>query len=170
MPLRRRDLLFGLGGLALSGAKAARAAPGVIKADGILVLKAARTLHLLQHRASVATYPIALGAHPIGPKRRAGDSRTPEGHYRIDGRNPDSPYHLALHISYPNAADAARARAARRDPGGNICLHGLPDGYEALDPAAWNVDWTRGCIAVSDRAIEEIWARVDDGTPIEIRP
>lgn len=172
--VRRRGFLGGLAGAGLMRALPARAVPAgalAAPADLVLVLKADRLLHLLRDGAGiVATYPVALGRQPVGPKRRLGDQRTPEGRYRIDGRNAESRFHLALHISYPDAADRERAAAAGADPGGDICLHGLPPGYEALDPPAFVRDWTDGCIAVSDRAIEEIWDRVEDGTPIVIRP
>jgi len=142
-----------------------------LKADKILVLKSARKLELLKDGVVVKTYPIALGANPIGPKRILGDGKTPEGTYTIDARQPHSHYHLALHISYPSAADRALAVAADRDPGGDIEIHGLPGWYEGpLDPAHFDKDWTHGCISVGDRAIEEIYAAVDIGTPIEIRP
>ena len=111
-----------------------------------------------------------LGRDPIGPKLRQGDSRTPEGIYQIDRRQAESHYHLALHISYPSTADTARARAEGVDPGGAIFIHGYPVGFEWADPALLRLDWTAGCIAVSDRAIEEIWRMVADGTVIEIRP
>ena len=146
------------------------AAP-TLRADQILVLKSARKLELLKDGRVVKTYPIALGASPIGPKHIAGDGKTPEGVYTIDARQPRSRYHLALHISYPNAMDRARAAAADRDPGGDIEIHGLPGWYEGpLDPVQFDKDWTHGCISVGDRAIEEIYAAVDVGTPIEIRP
>lgn len=142
-----------------------------LTADKVLVLKAARKLELLKDGRVVKTYPIALGASPIGPKRSIGDDKTPEGVYTIDGRQPHSLYHLALHISYPNDADRARAAAAHRDPGGDIEIHGLPGWYEGpLDPVHFDKDWTHGCVSVGDRAIEEIYAAVDVGTPIEIRP
>jgi murein L,D-transpeptidase YafK len=162
--LGRRELICGLAGTLLLPAVARADA-----ADRILVMKAARTLQLLNGERVLASYPIALGSHPIGPKRELGDGRTPEGAYLIDGRNPSSLYHLALHISYPDAGDLARARRTGVDPGGDICIHGLPEGYEDVDPKEFSVDWTRGCIAVSDRAMEEIWSRVELGTPIEIR-
>jgi len=167
-PLGRRGLLRGLAGAALAP-RLGWSAVLPDKADRILVFKADRLLHLVKDERVFATYPIALGGEPVGPKRRQGDGRTPEGRYVIDGKNPASTYHLALHVSYPNQADLARARKAGVNPGGDICVHGLPKGYEALDPIAFLIDWTRGCIAVSDRAIEEIWDRVDTGTPIEIR-
>lgn len=142
-----------------------------IKADRILVLKSARKLELLKDGIVLKTYPIALGASPIGPKRSAGDGKTPEGIYTVDGRQPHSRYHLALHISYPSAADSARATAAHRDPGGDIEIHGLPGWYEGpLNPVQFDKDWTHGCVSVGDQAIEEIYAAVDIGTPIEIRP
>lgn len=140
------------------------------KADRILVLKSARTLILLRRGVVLRSYPIALGPHPIGPKRFRGDGRTPEGLYVIDGRHAHSPYHLALHLSYPGAADRARARAAHADPGGAIFIHGLPAWYGPNDPDRFYKDWTAGCISVGNTAIEEIWAAVDDGTPIEVRP
>jgi murein L,D-transpeptidase YafK len=149
---------------------AAFAMPG-LKADKILVLKSARKLELLKNGVVLKAYPIALGGHPLGPKNVAGDHKTPEGSYTIDGRQPHSHYHLALHVSYPNAADRVRAAAADRDPGGDIEIHGLPGWYEGpLDPVRFDKDWTNGCVSVGDRAIEEVYAAVDIGTPIEIRP
>jgi len=139
------------------------------KADRILVFKAERRLELLRDGRVLRSYPIALGRHPHGPKRREGDGRTPEGIYRIDGRSRQSPYHRMLHISYPNAEDRARARAAEVPTGGAIVLHGMPNRYGPHDPSRFFADWTDGCIAVGNIAIEEIWAAVDDGTPIEIR-
>jgi murein L,D-transpeptidase YafK len=141
------------------------------KVDKILVLKSARKLQLFTDGIVVKTYPIALGAHPIGPKRVAGDGKTPEGIYTIDARQPHSRYHLALHISYPNSSDRASAAAADRDPGGDIEIHGLPGWYGGpLNPVHFEKDWTHGCISVGDGAIEEIYAAVELGTPIEIRP
>jgi murein L,D-transpeptidase YafK len=146
------------------------AAIGPGKADHILVLKSQRTLLLMHGDAVLKSFPIALGAHPKGPKRQAGDGRTPEGDYIIDYRFTETPYHMALHISYPNAADAARARARGVKPGGDILIHGMPARFGHHDPVRFFRDWTDGCIAVGNIAIEEIWNAVDDGTPIEIRP
>jgi murein L,D-transpeptidase YafK len=140
------------------------------KADRILVLKSKRELLLLRGGVVLKSYPIALGPHPKGPKRRRGDGRTPEGLYVIDYRFSHTPYHLALHISYPNAADRAWARRHGVSPGGEIVIHGMPAWYGHLDPVRFFRDWTNGCIAVGNIAIEEIWHAVDDGTPIEIRP
>ena len=97
------------------------------------------------------------------------DARTPEGLYRVDAVNPRSRFHRALHISYPNAEDMRRARAAGVVPGSDIEIHGLPDRFGDYDPVAFYRDWTNGCVAVGNRAIEEIWASVGIGTPVEIR-
>jgi murein L,D-transpeptidase YafK len=140
------------------------------KADRIIVYKSKRELDLMARGAVIRAYPIALGPRPIGPKRRKKDGRTPEGVYVVDWRTRATPYHRALHISYPNAADAARARATGANPGGDIFIHGMPAYFGRLDPVRFFVDWTNGCISVGNIAIEEIWQSADNGTPIEIRP
>ena len=162
-------------GLLLTNLSAASArppdpAPAAEQADRILVLKAERRLVLFRKDRQLAAYDIALGRNPEGHKQREGDGRTPEGHYRIDWRNPQSSFHLSLHISYPEARDRKAAAARGEDPGGMIMIHGLPNGLGALGAAGLLRDWTEGCIAVTDEAIREIWRRVPDGTPIEIRP
>lgn len=111
------------------------------------------------------TLPVGLGFAPEGHKQFEGDGRTPEGSYMVDKRNPNSTYHLSVGISYPNEADTAFAEANGRSPGGDIFIHGGP--RPGIDPT--NVrDWTAGCIAVTDREIEDIYAMVKDGTPIDI--
>ena len=138
--------------------------------DRILVLKAERRLILLAGMESVADYGIALGSAPVGPKRMRGDGRTPEGLYRIDARKRDSDFHRALHISYPNAEDLRRARKSGVDPGGSIMIHGLPNGLGLIGSGHRMVDWTDGCIAVTNEEMDEIWDRVEEGVLVEIRP
>lgn len=118
----------------------------------------------------IKAYKIALGSEPTGPKTRQGDHRTPEGVYVIDSRNSSSQFHRALHISYPSAADRERARKLGVSPGGDVFIHGLPNGYGFIGAAHRARDWTDGCIAVTDKEIEEIWKLVPNGTPIEIQP
>ncbi|MBX6420680.1 MAG: L,D-transpeptidase family protein [Nevskia sp.] len=160
--------------MALSGALLAsvplRASDGAVLADRVLVEKAQRRLILFHGNTVLKTYSIALGRHPVGPKRRKGDGRTPEGHYVVDGRNPDSRFHRSLHLSYPNAEDRAWAAAHGVDPGQDIAIHGVDDRWGWSGPSHWSVDWTQGCIAVSDPAIDEIWQLVPDGTPVDIVP
>jgi murein L,D-transpeptidase YafK len=138
---------------------------GVFRVDRIVIRKREREMLLLAGEAVVRSYRVALGRNPVGHKEQEGDGRTPEGRYLIDRRNAKSRYHLSLHISYPNDADDARARAAGVAPGGDIMIHGLKSGVAHPES-----DWTEGCIAVTDAEMDEIWELVEDGTPVEIRP
>ena len=140
------------------------------KADKILVEKGARRLTLFFGNKKLKEYHIALGFSPIGPKGREGDGRTPEGIYTIDFHKPDSDFHRALHVSYPSAHDSARAAEAGVSTGGDIMIHGLPNGLGALGASYRLHDWTAGCIAVTDPEIDEIYISANDGTPIEILP
>ncbi len=140
------------------------------KADMIVVAKAERTLTLMRKGAPLKSYRVALGGDPVGPKRQQGDRRTPEGKYRIDYRNPKSRFHLSLHISYPSRQDRRAAKKRGVSPGGDIMIHGLPNGYGWIGIAHRVVDWTDGCIALTDEEIEELWRAVPNGTPIEIKP
>jgi murein L,D-transpeptidase YafK len=106
----------------------------------------------------------------LAPKERAGDGRTPEGHYIVDVRNQASAYHRSLHISYPNAEDRRRAARLGVSPGGDIIIHGLPNNMGWLGTSHRLYDWTLGCIAVTDPEIDEVWKMVPVGTPVEIRP
>jgi murein L,D-transpeptidase YafK len=118
----------------------------------------------------ILTYKVALGQGGLAPKDRQGDGRTPEGHYVIDARNAASEYHLSLHVSYPNADDRKRAAKLGVAPGGDIMIHGLPNGKGWIGAGHRAYDWTLGCIAVTNEEIEEVWKLVPVGTPVEIRP
>jgi L,D-peptidoglycan transpeptidase YkuD (ErfK/YbiS/YcfS/YnhG family) len=139
-------------------------------ADKIVIEKKARQLMLVSKGEVIKTYKIALGGDPVGPKEREGDNKTPEGTYIIDSRNKDSHYHRSLHISYPNERDKKRARELGVSPGGNIMLHGIKKGFSWVGDAHTEVDWTKGCIAVTDEEIEEIEKLAPDGTVVQIRP
>lgn len=164
---RRSCLMMAVAVASLPNIPLATQAEEPLKADRILVLKAERKLQLLRDGKVLKTYPIALGRHPRGPKRRAGDGRTPEGFYFIDGRSTHTPFHRELHVSYPNEEDRARAQAAHVNPGGAIFIHGMPASFGHHDPVRFFVDWTDGCIAVGNIAIEEIWNAVEDGSVVE---
>jgi murein L,D-transpeptidase YafK len=137
--------------------------------DKVLVVKNKRLLMLLQNGSVLREYKICLGKSPKGRKTRRGDYRTPEGTYILDSRNPKSNYHLSLHISYPSRTDRLKARHRGVSPGSDIMIHGFPEDISMDDLGPYR-DWTKGCIAVSNSAIEEIWQLVPDGTPIEIVP
>ncbi len=135
-----------------------------------MVYKKQRRMELIYKGSTWKSYRVALGANPVGHKMQQGDSRTPEGTYILDRRNSHSQFHRSIHVSYPNAADRASARKPGVPPGGDIFLHGLPNGMGYIGGAHTLRDWTDGCIAVTNEEIEEIWKVVPDGTPIEIRP
>lgn len=147
---------------------AAGSAPANV--DEIRVEKALRRLTLLEDGAAIRTYRIALGANPIGHKQEEGDERTPEGRYVIDYRNMHSRFHKSLHISYPNEKDRREAEARGVSAGGDIVIHGLPPGWSWLGAAHHAFDWTDGCIAVTNEEMDELWERIEEGTPIEILP
>ncbi|ETX29621.1 L,D-transpeptidase family protein [Roseivivax isoporae] len=133
----------------------------------VIVQKGERRIHMMHHGRVLKTYPIRLGFAPVGDKQVEGDGKTPEGLYFIDRRNPNSNFHLSLGISYPNEQDIAEALAMGRSPGGDIFIHGGPRKGSSADG---RTDWTWGCIALTDRQIERVYAMVKDGTPIYIMP
>jgi len=135
----------------------------------IVVNKAARKMYLLHNEDILRSYEFELGFAPVGDKQVEGDGKTPEGTYIIDRRNPNSQFHLSLGISYPNAKDIAEARAMGKSPGGDIFIHGQPNAFKSRRGSVGD-DWTWGCIAVSNREMEEIYAMVKNGTIITIRP
>jgi murein L,D-transpeptidase YafK len=139
-------------------------------ADRVVVLKKERTLQLLKQGNVIKTYKVALGGDPFGPKARQGDHKTPEGIYILDSRNAHSQFYKSIHISYPSARDRAAARQKGVSPGGDVFVHGLPNGYGLVGASHRLKDWTDGCIAVTNQEMDEIWGAVVDGTPIEIRP
>lgn len=116
------------------------------------------------------TYKVALGKQPVGPKRVQGDMKTPEGIYTINGKNPYSGYHKNLGISYPNANDKKQAARLGRSPGGEIKMHGLPNGQGHVGSLHCLKDWTHGCIAVTDEEVDELYKYVGIGTLINILP
>ena len=140
------------------------------QADRVVVIKGARTLSLMRQGKMIKTYKISLGREPVGHKEKEGDSKTPEGDYIIDGRNPHSKFHLALHISYPSPRDKNLAERGGRVPGGAIMIHGRPNWTGWIRSLYEDRDWTDGCIAVSNAEMDEIWSAVPDGTPVTILP
>jgi lipoprotein-anchoring transpeptidase ErfK/SrfK len=139
-------------------------------ADKVLIEKEARRLTLLSMGEVIKIYKIAIGGNPIGPKEKRGDNKTPEGTYIIDSRNSESDYHLSLHISYPNERDKMRAKALGVSPGGDIMIHGVKNGHPWAGAYRTEFDWTKGCIAVTNEEMEEIYKLVPNGTIVEIRP
>ncbi len=140
------------------------------QADEIVIVKSAHTLSLMKGGRSLRTYKVALGRNPIGAKERVGDHQTPEGDYVVDEKKSHSRFHLALHLSYPNEVDLARAKKLGVDPGGDVEIHGIENGLGWIGSLHRSFDWTDGCIVVTDEEIEEIWNRVPLGARVEIKP
>lgn len=161
---RRDFLLAGLGG-AVTLAASPVAAAAKLHVNKIVVDKSDRKLILLNGSRVIRRFDIKLGFSPVGPKRFQGDGKTPEGLYQIDRRNPQSRYYLSLGVSYPNRQDRAYARSKGRSPGGDIFIHGNPNGRVGRPVG----DWTRGCIAVSNSDMDILWKSIPVGTPIDIK-
>ena len=141
-----------------------------LRADRIVVHKAEHRMTLFRGDVPVKSYAVALGRGGLAPKQRQGDRRTPEGRYRIVGRNPHSEFHRSLRLSYPEPHEIAAARARGDRPGGDIMIHGLRPRLAWIGALHRRDDWTDGCIAVTNEEIDEIWDAVADGTPVEILP
>lgn len=166
--------IFRLTAAALLVALAASCGPSKFKTyDGppvtkIVVNKSARQMLFFSGNSIIKAYNVGLGNEPLGHKQFEGDGKTPEGLYYIDRRNPDSAYHLSVGISYPHPDDTAKAAELGQRAGSDIFIHG--QGPEGRVLSRQKRDWTAGCIAVTDAEIEDVYAMVQDGTPIQINP
>jgi murein L,D-transpeptidase YafK len=161
--------LFCLSLVAVSQASSVETLNGKV-IEKILVLKSSHQLQLINDGKPLKTYRISLGKSPRGPKLMEGDRRTPEGFYWVDWRKVSDKFNLAMHISYPNISDSARARREGVAPGGMIMIHGTPDTEDTPEDLFHTLDWTDGCIAMRNMDMREVWNLVPDGTMIEIRP
>ncbi|WP_037311184.1 L,D-transpeptidase family protein [Ruegeria halocynthiae] len=142
-------------------------APDAAQIDHILIEKSARRLTATLNGAVVMQTDIALGFAPDGDKQQEGDGKTPLGVFKIDRRNPQSAFHLSLGLDYPQPEDLQRAHDQGIDPGGDIFIHGQPNGVVGLTLPG---DWTAGCIAISNAEIAQLWSLTPNGTVVEIRP
>ena len=152
------------------GSAANELSPQHPQADRILVVKSERKLHLYREGDILRSFDIALGLAPKGPKRESGDFRTPEGRYYLEWKNSESDYFMAFKVSYPNERDIALAAAVGVDPGGMIMIHGDPNNGRYPAMRGEGMDWTDGCIAVSNADMVDIWLMTAEGMPIEIQP
>ncbi len=142
--------------------------PGPV--DLIRVYKRDHWMAVYRDGQIVREFFVSLGRGGLGPKKRWGDGRVPEGVYPITAHNPRSSYHLSLRIGYPTAQQASAAREAGLNAGGDIMIHGLPNGNGWIGSRQMRLDWTEGCIAMTNPEIEWLYRAVADGTPIEIYP
>ena len=140
------------------------------KADLVRVVKDENRLYLSKDGKELASFHVVFGANPEGHKQEEGDNRTPEGRYVLDYKNTASKYYKSIHVSYPNAKDRENARKRGVSPGGDIMIHGQPNGKEWLTVVTQRFNWTDGCIALSNGDMDAVWDAVDVGTPIVIEP
>ena len=140
------------------------------QADLVEVFKGERRMELKRQGQAIRCYRVALGFAPERHKEREGDGRTPEGSYTVDARNPQSAFHLSLRVSYPDEANEARAATLGVRPGGDIYIHGQPNGWRKLFVGHPAKDWTTGCVAVTDAEIREVWSLVPTGARMVIHP
>ena len=148
----------------------AAAADELQKADEVLVIKSEKRLYLIKDGERFASFRVTFGGDPKGHKEQRGDQRTPEGRYMLGHKNINSSYYKSIYISYPNAQDRENASEKGIDPGDNIMIHGQPNGWAWASPVTQLFSWTDGCVALTNDNMDLVWASVDPGTPIEIRP
>jgi murein L,D-transpeptidase YafK len=140
------------------------------KASAVLVVKSQKKLYLKNGEKILKEYSVVFGANPKGHKEKEGDEKTPEGKYYLDYKKSDSAYYKAIHISYPSEKDKQKAKEKGVDPGGQIMIHGQRNGFGWLSFIMQWFNWTDGCIAVTNKEMDEIWNAIEVGTPIEIEP
>jgi murein L,D-transpeptidase YafK len=138
--------------------------------DQLLVHKHERRLEVISAGEVIRSYRVSLGRQPVGHKQQVGDNRTPEGIYTIDWRHRSPQFNLSMHLDYPNLKDRAAAYERGVDPGGMIMIHGTPVDDEYPEWFFTGLDWTNGCIALTNSDMRELWDLVPDGTLVEIRP
>jgi murein L,D-transpeptidase YafK len=145
----------------------------IFMADKVIIKKSTRMLYLSQQGEIYKKYHISLGQIPDGAKEFEGDMKTPEGAYTLDWRQLSKSYNKSIHLSYPNTKDRANAKKAGHSAGGMIMIHGTPLNWSLSPIGDWMpmlLDWTEGCIAMSNDDMEEVWERTKNGTPIIIVP
>jgi len=140
------------------------------KADRVLVDKSESRLYLIRNNEVFVSFPVKFGANPKGHKQQLGDERTPEGKYTLGYKNAGSSFYKSIHISYPNARDEEVARKLGVSPGGDIMIHGQPNGWGSYSPIIQLFNWTDGCVGLKNSDMDIVWDAVEPGTPIEIRP
>jgi murein L,D-transpeptidase YafK len=148
-------------------------AEGYMMAEKVIVKKSTRMLYLSAKGKIYKKYHVSLGIIPEGAKEIEGDMRTPEGRYILDYRQKSNLYNKSIHISYPNKKDRAKAKELNASAGGMIMIHGTPSNWSLSPIGDWMstlMDWTEGCIALSNEDMEEVWAMTKNGTPIHIIP
>jgi len=139
--------------------------------DHIVVDKKKRAMYLYKNGKVVSMIPVSLGKNPLGTKIQQGDKRTPEGEFWISRKLCSKRFYRSLCISYPRPQDIALARKRGVNPGGNITIHAQPPFNASGDKDTFMLarNWTDGCVAVTNRVMDDLWYAVREGVPITIR-
>lgn len=140
----------------------------------IYIDKSQSLLQLRIDTTVLKTYPVVLGNNPVDDKRMEGDKCTPEGNFELKATYPHKKWSKFLWIDYPNAeswkkfndAKEAGLLPATATIGGEIGIHGVPDGYDHLIDEKQN--WTLGCISLKNKDVDEIYTVVKAGTKVQI--
>lgn len=142
-----------------------------MKIDKIVVYKSKKTMYIYKQGKVIQEYKISLGKNGLrGHKIAQGDYKTPEGRYCIVSKKCDPRLYRSMLISYPDVQDIARAKSKGVKPGGYVTIHGQPkwNANGGGDKYTLQHDWTEGCIAVPNKAIDFLWSSVAPGVKIEI--
>jgi len=142
-------------------------------ADKVIIKKSTRMLYLSSGGDIFQKYHVSLGQVPVGAKEVEGDMKTPEGAYRLDWRQNSNQYYKSLHISYPNKKDKSHAKSLGQSAGGMIMIHGTPPSWSLSPYGDWMnvfIDWTQGCISMSNDDIDDVWEQTQNGTTVVIVP
>ena len=142
--------------------------PTFSKVDKILVEKSKRQMHVYSEGKKLKTYTISLGFRPRGKKRFEGDGKTPEGKYFIVSKNEHSIAHKSFGISYPNTDDKKYAAQRGKSAGGHIMIHGLMNGLGYWGKFHRFINWTGGCIALTNSEMDDLFRHVEVGCEIQI--
>lgn len=142
--------------------------PADAKINKMIVYKSTKKMDVYGKTGFLKTYQISI-SRKSGKKKFDDDDKTPEGGYKIDSRDPRSGFYKSLHISYPDKADIRNAEKHGKKAGGGIEIHGLKNGLGFIGKFHRLLNWTRGCIAVTNGEMDELYRAVDKGTEIEIR-
>ena len=154
-----------------------------LQSPRVVIRKRARELTLYDGAEPLRRFRVVLGANVSGDKEREGDKRTPEGTFYICTRNSASRFHKFMGLSYPAPPDAVRGLQAkmitRSEHDAILKAHDLKacppwktalGGEVGIHGGGIDRDWTLGCIALTNEAVDELWAALKMGDPVVIEP
>ena len=141
----------------------------------LLIDKSDFTLKVQVNEKTIKTYAVVLGTNPVDDKKMEGDRATPEGVFKIRDKYPHAKWTKFIWIDYPNASSREKfnaRKAAGEIPadariGGEIGIHGVPEGRNDLIDQ--KVNWTWGCISLKNSEVNEIYPFLSDASLVTIQ-